>query len=158
MGRIGERGRGGNVTARHVEAPWHRVPGQLNGRGQAGLGVILDGADLRHIERHRVGTPGHIGLGIVVTPRALVGAQAAGEFPDADDPILSACAEHQRSMRKFIRDLAKEAGASDPDALADELMVLEEGAIGRAHIMGKSDIAKHAKRAAIKLIDHALAN
>jgi AcrR family transcriptional regulator len=81
---------------------------------------------------------------------------AAGEFPDAGHPILGACAEHQRSMRKFIYDLAKAADADDPGALADELMVLKEGAIGRAHTLGKPDVAKDAKRAAIKLIDLAL--
>ena len=82
---------------------------------------------------------------------------ASGEYSDTDHPILGACAEHQRSVRKYMRDLAEQAGAGDPDALADELMVLEEGAIGRAHIMNNPDIATHAKRAAIKLIDHALA-
>ena len=82
---------------------------------------------------------------------------ASSEYTDTEDPILGACAEHQRLMRKYVRDLCVEAGAKDVDELADELMLLGEGAIITAHMMSKPGVAQNAKRAAVKLIDLALA-
>ncbi len=83
---------------------------------------------------------------------------ASGEFPDADNPVLNACAEHQRLIHNYIREQAVAAGAADPGALADELILLVEGSATRSHVMHDPTIAQVAKRAAIKLINLALAN
>jgi microcompartment protein CcmK/EutM len=83
---------------------------------------------------------------------------ASSEYPDADNPVLNACAEHQRLIHNYIREQAATAGAADLGALADELILLVEGSATRAHVMQDPTVAQVAKRAAIKLVDHALAN
>ena len=59
-------------------------------------------------------------------------------------------------MRDYIRRIAAEAGAPDPDTLADTLDLLLEGAIVTAHVSGRKDAAKLARRAASILIKRAL--
>jgi AcrR family transcriptional regulator len=83
---------------------------------------------------------------------------ASGEFPDEDHPVLNACAEHQRLIHNYIHEQATAAGSTDPNGLADELMLLVEGAVVRSHILHDPTVAQDAKRAAAKLVDHALAN
>ncbi len=81
---------------------------------------------------------------------------AAAEFGRPDDPAHRAAAEHKRQGRDYLRDLAAAAGAADPDALADGLALLTEGAIAAAHVMGDRDAARKAGRAAEVLIADAL--
>ena len=83
---------------------------------------------------------------------------ASGEFPDEDHPVLNACAEHQRRTHNYISEQAAAAGAADPGDVADELMLLIVGSATRSHVTHDPTIAQVAKRAAIKLIDQALAN
>ena len=82
---------------------------------------------------------------------------AASEFADPDDPIHAACAEHKRLVLNYIRDHAREAGADDPQALAEGLNMLGEGAIVMANVAGDKNSAAKARRAAEVLIDAALA-
>jgi AcrR family transcriptional regulator len=51
------------------------------------------------------------------------------EFDDREDPIRQASVEHLRNIRSFLRELAAEAGASDPDALAHQWHILMKGSI-----------------------------
>lgn len=81
---------------------------------------------------------------------------AAGEFADPEDPIRAACAEHKRLTFNYLRDQARAAGAPDPQALAEALNLLAEGAIVMAHVAGDREAAPKAKRAAGVLIDAAL--
>lgn len=52
---------------------------------------------------------------------------AAVEIPQEDDNLRSIVLAYKSELRRRLRKLAKEAGASDPDALGDALMLLLEG-------------------------------
>ncbi|MBW9121446.1 TetR/AcrR family transcriptional regulator [Microbacterium trichothecenolyticum] len=58
------------------------------------------------------------------------------EFPDAGHPAHQAAAEHKAGVLAWLREHAAEAGADDPDALADELMVVLDGAQVLAAALG----------------------
>jgi AcrR family transcriptional regulator len=77
---------------------------------------------------------------------------AAGEFSDAAHPIHALGAEHKRRTLGFIENLARQAGARDPSALASSLALLAEGAVVMAHAAGVADAAERARRAAQILI------
>lgn len=81
---------------------------------------------------------------------------AAGEYGDANHPIHQQAAKHKRSIYDYTVSLAKAAGALDARALAQQLLVLQEGATAVAHIMEAPIAARQAKRAARTLIDAAL--
>ena len=81
---------------------------------------------------------------------------AAAEFPAIADPIHGIAAEHKRLVAGYLADLAKEAGAADPERLAFELMLLLDGAIVCAQVSGESNAAARARDAAEVLIAAAL--
>ncbi len=55
-------------------------------------------------------------------------------------------------MRDYIREVAVEAAAADPEALAAELALLFEGAIVTAQVSKRANAAKTAKHIAKTLI------
>jgi AcrR family transcriptional regulator len=81
---------------------------------------------------------------------------AASEFADSENPIHSACAEHKRLLRQWIRSVCAEAGATDPDELARRLCLLMDGATSQAAVCGACDAAKVAGTIAEQLIDGAI--
>jgi AcrR family transcriptional regulator len=81
---------------------------------------------------------------------------ATAEFADPDHPVHAAAAEHKRLLRNYFRRLAEEAGARDPQALADAMALLGEGAVSLAHVAGERDAARRARTAAEVLIAAAL--
>jgi AcrR family transcriptional regulator len=83
---------------------------------------------------------------------------AIAEFARQQDPIHLAAAQHKRLFRDYIRQLARAAGAQDPDVLGDHISLLMEGCIVTAHAMGKSNIGAKARVAAEVLIERALAS
>lgn len=79
----------------------------------------------------------------------------AAEFPNPHDPVHQAAAAHKRRTRDHFRDLARAAGARDPDAFADVYTGLLEGAIVLRHTHGRDDAAKALRPAVVALIaDH----
>lgn len=83
--------------------------------------------------------------------------KASAEFQDTAHPIHVQSAEHKRVLTEHFAKIADAAGATDPDALARQLMILKEGAIIMA-VMGHSDNPAHdAKIAARTLIEAGLA-
>ena len=78
---------------------------------------------------------------------------AVGEHSETDTPLRHVCHEYKRMMSGFIRDLCEKLGARNPDALADEIALLLEGAIVTAQVSQKPEAAKIAKRAAKVLIE-----
>ena len=82
---------------------------------------------------------------------------AVGEYSEEDSPVRDICREYKKLMHAYIVNLALEAGASDPEALADELALLLEGAIVTAQVSDRSKPAKTAKNIASSLIKAALA-
>lgn len=81
---------------------------------------------------------------------------ASAEFSAQDDPSHKICAEHKRLVLDYIKKLAIEAKAKDPETLAEQLNLLAEGAIVQAHICDDKEAATKAKSIAKILIDQAL--
>ncbi|CDG83310.1 bacterial regulatory s, tetR family protein [Janthinobacterium agaricidamnosum NBRC 102515 = DSM 9628] len=77
---------------------------------------------------------------------------AAGETADAADPIRLVAKQHKLALRGFLRQLATEYGAADPDALADALLILVDGAITVALVTGDTEAASKAQRIARSLL------
>lgn len=77
---------------------------------------------------------------------------AAGEIGDADTPIRAVAKEHKVRLLNFLRELATEYGADDADELATEFLILIDGAITVALVMGNKEAARDAKKIAGKLL------
>ena len=82
--------------------------------------------------------------------------KAGAEFQDIDHPIHVQAGEHKRLLLEYYTDLARKAGASDPQKLGCQLLLLKEGAIVTAVLLSSCDPATDAKQAARVLIDAAL--
>lgn len=79
--------------------------------------------------------------------------KASSEFMNHSDPIYKASALHKQTLLEYITLLAKEAEARNPKSLAEQLLILKEGAIVMAHLDDPDQIAKVAKTAAKTIID-----
>ena len=77
---------------------------------------------------------------------------AAAEFPNPNDPIHQAAAQHKIKHRKWIGELAEKAELNDPEAFADTYVMLFEGALILRQVYGNNDAAKQAKRRVIELM------
>ncbi|MFD4510885.1 TetR/AcrR family transcriptional regulator [Streptomyces sp. NPDC058464] len=77
---------------------------------------------------------------------------AAAEYQPGSIPH-AITAEHKRGVRAWVRDLAAEAGATDPDALAFQLTLLIDGTLAATRVAEADTAAAAAKRAAGALID-----
>ncbi len=82
--------------------------------------------------------------------------KAAAEFPEADHPAHHVAVAHKDAVRARLRDLAVAAGAARPDELADELLLVMDGAFAAARMYGPDNPGRHAGTAARALIDRAL--
>jgi AcrR family transcriptional regulator len=71
--------------------------------------------------------------------RGCVFINTASEFPDANDPIHRAAARHKRANRDVCRDLAAEAGATDPEGFADQFTALMEGTMVLRQVHDRDD-------------------
>ncbi len=83
--------------------------------------------------------------------------KAASEFPGGESPIRVAAAEHKRLMLAYVRDLAEQAGARDPDAVAEHVCLLRDGAAATRQIAGRTDAGRMMRRAAETLIAQMIA-
>lgn len=79
--------------------------------------------------------------------------KAVSEFQVPEDPIHIHAAAHKRMLFEYVQGIAEQAGATDPGALARQLMLLKEGAIITAVMQGNGDAALDAKAAARVLIE-----
>jgi len=83
----------------------------------------------------------------------------ATEYPEADYPGHQVALEHKQSVRTRFRQLAKQAGATKPEVLADQLFLLMDGAYMASRMFGTKSTknpAVHVAEAARILIDSAL--
>jgi AcrR family transcriptional regulator len=78
-----------------------------------------------------------------------------GEYSDKGTPIRQICKEYKKLVKGYVRELCEQAGASDPQGLAEELAMLLEGATVTAQVSQNPKTAKIAKRVAKALIDKA---
>lgn len=67
---------------------------------------------------------------------------AAAEFPNPHDPIHQAAAAHKRAARDWFRDLARQAGADDPETFADLFTTVVEGTLILRHVHHRDDAAR----------------
>jgi AcrR family transcriptional regulator len=79
----------------------------------------------------------------------------AAEYPDADHAGHQVALEHKQSVLARFRQLAQEAGASQPEALASALFLLMDGAYVAARMFGASpdSPAAHLAEAAREIIE-----
>ncbi|WP_260617354.1 MULTISPECIES: TetR/AcrR family transcriptional regulator [Microbispora] len=80
---------------------------------------------------------------------------AFGELGPTSPPVAAAARAHKNGLRERLGTLAAEAGAADPDALADQLLLLVEGAIVAAAMGTATGPAERARSAALALLSAA---
>jgi AcrR family transcriptional regulator len=78
---------------------------------------------------------------------------ASLELADPGHPARAVAERHKTATRDHFAALAREAGAADPDALADQLAVLFDGAIAQAQMREPTGVARAALSAAATLVD-----
>ncbi|AJA16775.1 MULTISPECIES: TetR/AcrR family transcriptional regulator [Pseudomonas] len=60
----------------------------------------------------------------------------AGEVGDADDPVRQIAKLHKQKLLDYTLELTSELGVNDPTGLAKQLLLIIEGTITVAHVMG----------------------
>jgi AcrR family transcriptional regulator len=78
---------------------------------------------------------------------------AASEFPEPNHPGHEVAREHKLEVMRRLRDLAQQAGADDPGTLAEELMLIMDGAFAAARMHGPNNQARSTGAAARALLD-----
>ncbi|MET1070578.1 MAG: TetR/AcrR family transcriptional regulator [Pseudomonas prosekii] len=77
----------------------------------------------------------------------------SGETGDAQDPVRQVAREHKQKLLDYVCELCTEHGATDPETLARQLLILIDGAITVALVMGDHSAADNAQCMARKLLD-----
>lgn len=80
---------------------------------------------------------------------------AACEYGERDNPVLATAAENKALMRAYLAEIAGEAGAADAEGLADQFMLLMDGATVTAQLSGDPAAARRARRVAKVLLKNA---
>ena len=78
---------------------------------------------------------------------------ACMEFPSPSDPIHQIGAQHEINVCMMIADTARKAGAKDPDALAEQITMLLNGALMHRLVRCDKKAASKARVAAAELIE-----
>jgi len=78
--------------------------------------------------------------------------RVAGEFSDRDHPVHRVAALNKRLLTGYLKDLAAEAGATDPEGLAIQLAMLLEGAGVLHAVAGPGEVTSQATAAARTLV------
>lgn len=115
-----------------------------------------------HVERHSA-SPGERLLAVFDaldswfhSPRfrGCAFVNVAGELGVAEETSRQA-ARHKQAVEGYLVGLATAAGLDDPERLAEQLMILIEGAISRAHVSGELSAGQTAGRMARLLLGQA---
>lgn len=77
---------------------------------------------------------------------------AAVEYPEAGHPARAVAVEHKLELRRRLNEMAAGMGATDPQALADGLLLLIEGAFVSSQLFGEGGPAGRVAEMADKLI------
>lgn len=78
---------------------------------------------------------------------------ALTEFPEPNHPAHRMSIEHERSLRQLFLHLSQQAGARDPEELADQLLLVCNGALTTALIYGPDGPAARLKKIVAHLIN-----
>ncbi|MBT0667420.1 TetR/AcrR family transcriptional regulator [Novosphingobium profundi] len=79
---------------------------------------------------------------------------AAGEIGPATHPIRAVSRLHKRRLFEYVCTLTRETGLAQPDEIAEEFLVLIDGAISLALVFGDTHGADAAARSAQRLLRH----
>ena len=82
---------------------------------------------------------------------------AVAEFSSPGHPVHRLVAERNGMVIAFLEDLAAEAGANDPQALATQLLALAHGLLELSHAMSDPTVAQPVRAAAVRLIEQSTA-
>ncbi|MEW6028018.1 MAG: TetR/AcrR family transcriptional regulator [Chloroflexota bacterium] len=77
----------------------------------------------------------------------------ATEYPEPDYTGHQVAIEHKQTVRARFRQLAKEAGAREPEVLADQLFLLMDGAYMASRMFGAKNPAQNLAGAARTLVE-----
>lgn len=77
---------------------------------------------------------------------------AAAEYPNPNDPIHQAAAEHKRKFWEWVNALSEQAGSIDAATFADAYAMTFEGALVMRQVHGRDDAAKIAKQQVQRLM------
>jgi AcrR family transcriptional regulator len=78
---------------------------------------------------------------------------AMAEIAEADHPAYQCAVQHERALRDRLAQLSRQAGARDPEQLADQLLLVVNGALASASLFGEATPAHQLKTIAAHLID-----
>jgi AcrR family transcriptional regulator len=88
-------------------------------------------------------------------PRGCGFVNAAAELPDDGHPARQVVSAQKRWLRGYLRSLCEDAGARDLDDLADELLLLHEGATVLNGLSAVPDPVGAARRMALRALERA---
>jgi AcrR family transcriptional regulator len=77
------------------------------------------------------------------------------EFPEGDHPAHRVAVDHKQKVRDWLHSLAEQAGAEDPGRLAEELLIVLNGAYATAAVLDGRTYGNRALGLARRLIDEA---
>ncbi|NBF12433.1 TetR/AcrR family transcriptional regulator [Pseudomonas sp. Fl4BN1] len=77
----------------------------------------------------------------------------SGETGDSQDPVRQVAKQHKQKLLDYVRELCQDHGAAHPSQLAAQLLILIDGAITVALVMGDHSAADNAQCMARKLLD-----
>ena len=80
-------------------------------------------------------------------------ANAAAEIPDPDHPARVVARRHKEGIREYLAAAARDAGFDEPDALAERLLILLEGATATAAMRRSAEPLDVARSVALELMD-----
>lgn len=92
--------------------------------------------------------------GMIAAPEALgcPFLSAAAEFPDLDQPGHQVALQHKQKVRSRLQTVAASAGAHQPDQLADQLLLLLDGAFASKRVFRTADSPAMHLSATVRLV------
>lgn len=80
----------------------------------------------------------------------------AGEIGDPQDPIRLIARLHKQKLLDYMLELCEQLGIADPQVLAKQLLILVDGAITVARVMGDYSTAESARAVAQSMLEQRL--
>ena len=80
------------------------------------------------------------------------------EFPSPNDPIHRLGMQHYCDGKSEFAEIARQAGADDPELVAEQIILLMQGTLTHRQVLGDNTAAAKAKPVAEAIIDAAIAS
>lgn len=78
---------------------------------------------------------------------------AMAELAEPEHPAYRRAVEHEHAFRDSLARMCLQAGARDPEQLADQLLLVVNGALASSSLFGAASAGRHLKMIAAHLID-----